>query len=219
LTASSLKGMPLDIRPCPWLAGSWDNLPQVRSVLSRFALDQIICLDFFNAKYIFANKIVSFEKYFWCNAHASFGVVCGVCKRQLPNKHVESVLTTTLVNMLSLLNLVSIRSFEGYNVVWFMVLKKKKRLLGSNFCFNPPILLWCPPFLDSINSADALVDKRILAMMFEVDALVEALMRLLKRQSLFIYKFCFFSLFVILYFCTDQCFWILLVHQDALNFA
>ena len=39
LDFESLKGMPLYVKTCPWLAGSWCNLPQVRSVLNWFALD------------------------------------------------------------------------------------------------------------------------------------------------------------------------------------
>jgi hypothetical protein len=58
------KGMPLDVRIFPWLAGSWDNLPHVRSALNWSPFDQTICLNFLDAKYMFASKNYCFRKVF-----------------------------------------------------------------------------------------------------------------------------------------------------------
>ena len=56
-----------------------------------------------------------------------------MCKRQLLNKQVESVFfNNDFADYAFIVNLASIRSFEGYNVAWFMI--SKKGLLGSKFC-------------------------------------------------------------------------------------
>jgi hypothetical protein len=64
-------------------------------------------LNFFDAKHIFASKIVSFEKYFRCNAHTSFGIgkFCGEhmwCVQKIVIQQTGGVsLTLILLDMLS----------------------------------------------------------------------------------------------------------------------
>lgn len=153
---------------------------------------------------------------FW-NRKIVINMVCimdDICPCGLHESRCENIwsrINNNFVEYAFIVNLASIRYFKGYNVAWLIVYEKND--IRLKIWFNPPLLLWWYPFLNSINSTDGFSRQDNFGFHDDggkgngssTDEILEVAGTYFLLQACFCFFFFFFAFNP--YFCMDQFFW------------